>query len=265
MDEHFPVAALDLVPLELRDVVTNVVDDPQFGLLPENAFESSARKMRDALAVRPGKICGGAHRGEVSLAFARVRGHRRQLPVRQRDCIALHALIHVAQVIGADLVAEPARARVDEHHDFVLVKPQPFGDPGVEDPLDVLDFEEVIAGAEGSRLRQPPGLCTVAHGRRVGALEAPVFLHRLEVLHIPVAVRHHPGGAFGEHFVELLVREPDVALAACTRWDVAEQLVDEFTRFGADFLDGQGAREQAHAAVDVESHAARRDHAAFVG
>src|SRR6059058_4913865 len=58
-------ARVDRVPLELGDVVANVVDGSERFLLAENALEGLAREVRNALAIGPGEIGGGAHRAEV--------------------------------------------------------------------------------------------------------------------------------------------------------------------------------------------------------
>ena len=65
MDHHFALSPVDRVPLELGDVVANVVDGSERFLLAENALKGLAGEVRNALAIGPGEIGGGAHRAEV--------------------------------------------------------------------------------------------------------------------------------------------------------------------------------------------------------
>src|SRR5208337_4832873 len=72
------------------------------------ARQAFQRKVGDALAVGPGEVRRGPHRRKVFLSLLRVYWNTRQLPVGQFDAIAAHTRIHIAKVVGANLVAQAA-------------------------------------------------------------------------------------------------------------------------------------------------------------
>ena len=57
-------------------------------------------------------------------------------------------------VVGADLVAQAARAAVDHHADLPGAQPERGGDGLVVDLVDGLHLEEVVAGAEAAHLAE---------------------------------------------------------------------------------------------------------------
>ena len=62
------------------------------------------------------------------------------------------ASLNDAEVVVADLVAQPARAGVDQDRDLPLAQAHHLGRRLVEDAIDDLDFEEVVARAERAAL-----------------------------------------------------------------------------------------------------------------
>src|SRR3954451_15334246 len=96
--------------------------------------------------------------------------------------MARERAVHRAHVVGAHLVAEAARARVDEHRHLALAQAEARGGLPADRLLDALDLDEGVAGADG------PGLAGAAlagaHGdlRRVGALETALGLGRRHVV-----------------------------------------------------------------------------------
>ena len=74
------------------------------------------------------------------------------MAVGELDAVLLrHAAEHVQGVV-TDLVAEAAAAAVDHDADHVLFQPHDRGGFRVEDLIDDLDFEEVVARAERAAL-----------------------------------------------------------------------------------------------------------------
>lgn len=61
-------------------------------------------------------------------------------------------LVHHAHVVGADLVSESTRTRVDEHGDLPFEQAENGRSTLVEDRVHHLHFEEVIAAAERAEL-----------------------------------------------------------------------------------------------------------------
>ncbi len=75
-----------------------------------------------------------------------------------------HDRVHLLHVVAADLVAEPARAGVDQHRYLILGEPVAAGGRRVEDPRNPLKLDEVVAGAHrpelaGAALARPLGDC----------------------------------------------------------------------------------------------------------
>ena len=117
-------AAADVVVLELGDVVGDVVDQVQPQRLPgdaEDPGEDLAGLVGEQLAVAPGIVGRRAHRPQVGLPLGAVHRGAGQLPVGEREAVLLGRPLEDAEVVVADLVAEPARARVDQDGDLPLV------------------------------------------------------------------------------------------------------------------------------------------------
>src|SRR5205823_9429549 len=132
--------------------------------------------------------------------------------VRHLDAVALHLLARRLEVVLADLVAESARAAVDEDDDLAgAVQAEGVGDVPVVDRLDLLDFEEVVARAEradlvGAALARP-----LADLPGIGARHRAALLDRLEVLRPAEAAVDRPGGAARQQPLHLALLEPDGA------------------------------------------------------
>ena len=74
-----------------------------------------------------------------------------QLPVGQIDAVLGRAVAEWRQRIVADLVAQPAAAGVDHHADLVLFQAEHLRHVRVEDAIDDLHFEEVVARCRACR------------------------------------------------------------------------------------------------------------------
>jgi hypothetical protein len=79
-------------------------------------------------------------------------------------------------------MAETARARVDQDRDLAFGEPVCRRSLLVEDSIDPLQFDEVVAGSERPELAGAPGQRALGHGRRVGTGDAAARLGQLEVL-----------------------------------------------------------------------------------
>ena len=91
------------------------------------------------------------------------------------------ALRKHGQGVVADLVAQAARAGVDHDADHVLFEAHDRGGVLVEDVIDDLHFEEVVARAERAALLRAALDGVVADRVRVGAVEAAVGLGVVDV------------------------------------------------------------------------------------
>ena len=79
-----------------------------------------------------------------------------ELPVGQLEAVPLRGVLERAQVVVADLVAQPARAGVDQHGELTLNQPHHLGRDRVVDAVDDLDLEEMVAR---------PRACRTGHNR----------------------------------------------------------------------------------------------------
>ena len=103
--------AVDGMGFDLGEVVRHVVEQVQRcrGFL----LEHPPCRLGEQLAVGASVVGRRGHRGQVGLALGRADGHARQLAVRHLNAVAAHGVSHLVDVIGADLVAQAARAGVD--------------------------------------------------------------------------------------------------------------------------------------------------------
>jgi len=119
-------------------------------------------------------------------------------------------VFHYAEVVGADLVSESAAAGVDEDHDLSgLGDADLFGDFGVVDLIDGVDFEEVVAGSEAAGLGHAAAFGVCADFCGVGLGHVSVFFAVFGVFLPAVAVFDCPVDAVGEGFVEFGWGEAD--------------------------------------------------------
>src|SRR6266446_6722880 len=103
--------------LEFRDIVADVVDKSEAKLAlaqAERLHEGALGEMHHDLPVTPCEIRRRRHRAEVRLTLVRATWHRRELPIGKFDAVAAHRVANNLQVVVASLMAEPARARMDD-------------------------------------------------------------------------------------------------------------------------------------------------------
>ena len=163
------------VLLELGDVVGDVVNQlhPElFPRLAEEPREDLARLVSQELAVAPGIVGRRAHRAQVRLPLRAPHRGTGELPVGQLESVPLRGVLEGREVVVAHLVAQPARAGVDQDGDLPFVKTHDFGRGRVEDAVDDLDFEEMVAGAERAALVETARDRAIADPPRIGALQA---------------------------------------------------------------------------------------------
>ena len=216
--------------------------------------------MGDHLAVGPGEAGGRGHRGEVRLRLWRAEGGAGELAVGQRDPVARHGPVHRREVVGADLVAEPARPAVDEDRHLATAQPERAGRPGVVDLVHRLDLQEVVARAKRAELVGAAVAGPRRDGGRVGAGERAALLGPLEVFGPAVAAGHRPGGALAEDGVELGAGEPPARARPDPGWHRGEERVGQARQVRSDVGRLEVAAQETDAAVDVEADPAGADH-----
>ncbi len=129
--------------------------------LSEHFDERLPAPVRDALAVGPGVVGGAGHGCQISPAPRAISPAHRQAGGREARCHSFWvlALSHCFEVIVADLIAETPRARVNQEQYLPdIAHAEDLGDAGIVNLIHHLNFEEMVAGAERPRLRQPPCL-----------------------------------------------------------------------------------------------------------
>src|SRR5690606_39022596 len=93
------------------------------------------------------------------------------------------------------------------------------------------------------------------HPVGVGAVGSPALLRALEVVGAAEALLHDPGGPAAQDLLDVAPPERPIGVAEAGR-DALEQGVGERARAAPQLPRLEIGGEQAHAAVDVEPHAA---------
>src|SRR3990172_11044175 len=156
-------------------------------------------------------------------------------------------------------MAETARASV------TLQRPPPLGQShrprrfGMEDPIDDVDFDEVVTGAERPQLRPAALACRSRHGAGIAAVDATVFFSRREVPGGGETLPFGPACALAADALELLVLEGDAALHSHAARTVGIQRVRQPRQLRLRLLEGKLAGQQPDAAVDVVADRPRGD------
>src|SRR5437016_5298526 len=96
-------------------------------------------------------------------------------------------------------MAEAARARMDEDGDLTLAQPVRGGRIRIEDALDPLHLDKVVAGAHRAELSRAPELGPLGDRRGIGTVEPPFGLRSLDV----VGALGDDAGAVSQHRVEI--------------------------------------------------------------
>src|SRR5262249_45229970 len=150
---RFP--AFDDVLLKLRDVVRHVVNQLHAELFPrlaEYPRKDLAGLVGQELAVAPGKVGRGSHRTHVRLALPAPHRRTGKRPVGELESVPLRRVLERGEVIVAHLVAQPARAGVDQYRDLALMQTHDLRGRPVDDAIDDLDLEKVVARSESPTL-----------------------------------------------------------------------------------------------------------------
>ncbi len=248
--------------LHLTGVVGDVEEKRQGGLGKEPR-EDASRDGTDDLPVGERTVDRSPHSAQVARAHRRVDRRAGQLPVDKGDAMLGRGDDHVAQELGADLVPETARAAMHADHDLALGEPEGGGRGGVVNSGDVLDLQIVVARSQSAHLPPLPFLGVLGHVIRPGAGHLAAFLDPRQIRRGAVAAIQRPGRTAGEHGVHLRRVEAEWAVAADPGGNLILEGVGELGLLALDLFTQEAGQMAAHAAGDVETHTAGRDHAAF--
>ncbi len=264
MDTDGHAFALHLVLLDLGHVVGDVVDLVDAGILhltAQDVVEAAADEMGQQLAIAEGKVGRALHGRQVVLPLRAAEGSADQFAVGQDDVVLVDDLLKAGHVVGADLMAKAARAAVNLGHDLAGEEAHRRRGRLVEDLIDDIDFDEVVARAQRAQLVARPLIGPGADLVRVGAVDAAVLLGALQVHLRGVAALQRPARPLAHHLVHLLAAQLELAAAADAVGAVALQLRRQVVQVGGDVVAAEARAQQPHAAVDVIAHAAGGDHA----
>ena len=264
MHEEEALDPAHLVLLGLAGVVRDVVEEAQ-ARLSEVAGEDLPDESADHLPVGQRAVDAGPHRGEILLSFRRPDRSAGQLAIRKRDAVTGGQRHELLQELGADLVAEAARAAVDRHEEIAFFETEGPGRLAVEDRLDGLQLQIVVARTEASDLVELPLLRPPADSGGVGSRHAPPLFDPFEVVRLSPTLLHRPPRAAREELVELGDGEPHGSSPADSRRHGAVEVVSDRLEMLAERARLQASRERAHATGDVEADAPRRHDASAVG
>jgi hypothetical protein len=169
----------------------------------------------------------------------------------------------VADVVGADLVPETARARVDHHTELARVDPEPFRRCDIVDLVDDLHLDEVVAGAEAAHLSESTLTSPSADLGRVGTGDHAAVLAPRQIPWRAMPPRHGVGGAAEQDLVELafVLEVPGTPLAHPAHDPLVEFVTQPLASAPEVPLFERG-RQEPDTAGDVEPDPARRHHAA---
>ena len=105
MDVEVLVDAVDAMPFDFAGVVRDVVEQPEIRIRQERR-ECGTREMREDLPVGERAIDRRAHRAEIALPERRLDRRACKLAIRNRNAGRFRGDCHLAQKIGADLMAK---------------------------------------------------------------------------------------------------------------------------------------------------------------
>src|SRR5436190_1711170 len=100
-------------------------------------------------------------------------------------------------------MSQPARAAVDEKDNAILLDVVSPGGLVVENFVDVLDFQKMIAGSQGSQLRRPALFRALADRERIRARDAAALFRLVQIRFRSHSVLDRPPRPFFENAIEI--------------------------------------------------------------
>jgi hypothetical protein len=164
----------------LWDVVDLAGPGGDFG--SEHLLDGGPDGVGDRVSVGEGEVRGRSHRGEIPASLGRGGRGAGELAVRKTDAVALLDGIHRPDVIRADLVPEPAGARVDQDSGLPLAEAEGVGRDRVEDAGNALKLDEVVPAAGGAQLSRSALVRVTRDSRRIGSGQAPPRFGAFEIV-----------------------------------------------------------------------------------
>ena len=118
--------------------------------------------------------------------------------------MALHHALKVAHIVCANLVAQPARAAVDEQRNLAVAQPEGLGRVIIENLGDVPHLQEVVARTKRAQLRAPALARLLADQPCLGPRQTAACLAVQQVFRRRQVLVQTPGRAAAKHFIHLV-------------------------------------------------------------
>ena len=144
--------------------------------MPKNFGEDFARLVSQELAVAPGVVGRARIAPRYDWPSGLRTGAQASCQSGSSKPYRFGSVLERRQVVVADLVAQAARAGMDQHGDLAFAQAHHLGGSLVEHAVDDLDFQKVIAGAERAALVKSAGDRPIAYPARVSAFQAAAGL-----------------------------------------------------------------------------------------
>src|ERR1019366_1288545 len=231
----------------------------------ERFQESLLGEVHHYLPIAPGKVRGGGHSAEIGLPFRRADRNGGELSIGQADSVTGHRATDKFEIVIAGLVAQAARARMDQDRHLTEFESQRIGKLRVIDLVDAADFEKVIARTEGAQLLRTALVSALANAVGVGVREHSAFFGMFEVALGSVSVAQRPLRTFAGHLLELLNRESRYrAPGADSGRNFGEKRVGQLIYLRFDEAETEVRARQTYATIDVVADSSWR-YDAFAG
>jgi len=134
-------------------------------------------------------------------------------------------------------------------------QPQDLGRRPVDDGVDDLNFQEMVAGTQGAELVAAALQGPLRQQVGIGAVNASALLDMPEILLPAQTAAHHPGGSFAQHLVLFGHGQAQIAtMGTDPRRDVAQQCIGQFRQARPNVCHLQLRSQQAHAAIDIVTY-----------
>ena len=194
--------------------VVNLVDVMVVDFAGQNLFKTASNVMGQHLAVGKGIVRSGFHGRQVILTFRTVQRRTNELPVRQGKAVFGGHLLKPFDIVAANLVTETARSAMNLNDNPALKQADATGDGFVENSLDHIDLNEVVAGTQGPHLSFAALLGTWAHLGRIRPGQTSIFFSTLQVRFVGQTAPQCPGRTGFHQLIQLTGLQFDVAAFA---------------------------------------------------
>src|SRR6267142_1591362 len=152
------------------------------------------------------------------------------------EIVSAHGLVQLCDIVRAYLVAQSARARMDEQNNSILRKSILRSSLLVENFVHVFHFEEMITRAKRAQLRLSALLGARADRGWVGTRDAASLFSVIKIGFRAHVVLDRPSRPLLENMVEIAIRNVEMAGAAGAGGYVPKELMYQVPQLRFDVL-----------------------------